>query len=84
MAQNHEWVKRKLAEIEDKRSILRSLEETLTKWESDIDWEQLPAEKQAALMALAGESVETLTAMIDQLGGQIRDGLAELSGESGD
>lgn len=84
MVSDHDWVARKLAEIEEKRSILRSLEETLEKWEADVDWEQLPPGKQAALMALAGESVETLATLIGRLGEQISAGLNELAGATGE
>jgi len=77
------WIEDKLKEIEQKREILSSLKDTLAKWEADIDWEAIPVPKQAALMALADESVETLTQMIDRLGADIRSGLAELSGKNG-
>jgi hypothetical protein len=79
-----QWVEKKLKEIEYKREILNSLKATLAKWEEDVEWESLPAPKQAALMALADESVETLTTMIERLGTDIRQGLAGLSGTNGE
>jgi len=78
-----QWIEDKLREIEQKREILNSLKETLAKWEADIDWEAIPVPKQAALMALADESVETLTVMIERLGTDIREGLTELAGTNG-
>jgi len=84
MKRDQEWVKGKLAEIEEKRAMLHALEETLGKWESELDWEQIPPEKQAALLALAGESVETLNVMIKNLGQQIQDRLEELTGGNGE
>lgn len=83
MSDQGQWIEQKLREIEQKREILNSLRETLAKWEEDIDWEAIPVPKQAALMALADESVETLTLMIDRLGADIRRGLTELSGTNG-
>lgn len=84
MEDQRQWVEEKLKEIEHKREILNSLKETLAKWEQDVEWEALPAPKQAALMALADESVGTLTAMIERLGTDIRQGLADLSGTNGE
>lgn len=83
MPHDHEWVRDKLAAIEEKREILRSLEDTLSKWESDIDWESLPPEKQAALMALAEESVSTLTTMIERLGSEISQQVEEMAAVNG-
>ena len=84
MVHDQQWVRDKLAEIEEKRKLLKALEETLEKWEAEVDWEQIPPEKQAALLALAGESVETLNVMIKNLGGQIEDKLKELTGDNGE
>jgi hypothetical protein len=71
-------------EIGHKREILDSLKETLAKWELELDWEALPAPKQAALLALADESVLTLTTMIERLGDDIRRVVDELSGSNGE
>ncbi|GEM_PF-2222915 len=83
MERDQEWVRRKLADIEEKREILRSLEDTLAKWEAEVDWDELPPEKQAALIALAEESVGTLTVMIERLGRQISDQVDEMTGTNG-
>lgn len=84
MQRDHEWVRHKLAQIEEKRDILRSLEETLSKWQADVDWADLSPEKQAALMALAEESVGTLTAMIEQLGREICEQVDDMAGSNGE
>lgn len=79
-----QWIEQKLQDIEQKREILNSLKDTLTKWEQDLDWEAIPTEKQAALMALADESVQTLTALIERLGNDIRREIGELPGQVGE
>lgn len=84
MAQEQEWLEQKLAEIEEKRATLKMLEETLSKWETEVDWEAVPPEKQAALMELAEESVGTLAVLIENLGTQIQEGMAELGTETGE
>ncbi|MBN2083296.1 hypothetical protein JW859_13950 [bacterium] len=84
MSDKRQWVQDKLKEIEHKRDILRSLQEMLAKWEQDVDWGALPADKQAALVALADESVATLASMIENLGDKIRADLAELAGRNGE
>jgi len=84
MSDRNEWVQDKLKEIEHKREILQSLKDTLAKWEQDVDWEALPAAKQAALVALADESVTTLAAMIENLGDKIRADLEKLHGRNGE
>ena len=84
MDDQRQWIEEKLKEIEYKREVLNSLKETLAKWEQDVEWDNLPAPKQAALMALADESVETLTTMIERLGSDIRQRLANLSGTNGE
>ncbi len=78
MAQEQEWLEQKLAEIEEKRATLKLLEETLSKWETEVDWEAVPPEKKAALMDLAQESVGALAVLIENLGSQIQEGMAEL------
>lgn len=78
-----QWVREKLAEIERKREVLAALRESLENWERDIDWEELPPSKQAALMALAEESVSTLQAMIARLKDDISTGLAGLARDAG-
>jgi hypothetical protein len=78
MAQEQEWLEQKLAEIEEKRATLKLLEETLSKWETEVDWEAVPPEKKAALMDLAEESVGALAVLIENLGSQIQEGMAEL------
>jgi DNA repair exonuclease SbcCD ATPase subunit len=78
MAQEQEWLEQKLAEIEEKRATLKLLEETLSKWETEVDWEAAPPEKKAALMDLAQESVGALAVLIENLGSQIQEGMAEL------
>jgi hypothetical protein len=84
MSEKHQWVQDKLKEIEHKREILRSLKDTLAKWEQEVDWESLSPAKQAALVALADESVTTLAAMIENLGDKIRADLEELAGRNGE
>jgi len=78
MAQEQEWLEQKLVEIEEKRATLKLLEETLSKWEIEVDWEAVPPEKKAALMDLAQESVGALAVLIENLGSQIQEGMAEL------
>lgn len=78
-----QWVRDKLAEIERKREVLVALRDSLEAWERDIDWEELPPEKQAALMALAEESVSTLQTIIARLKDDIQAGLAGLPPGSG-
>jgi len=79
MPDRAQWVQEKLAEIEHKREVLRALEDSLAQWEREIDWSQVPPEKQAALMALAEQSVDTLKSMITKLGERIRAGLKEMA-----
>jgi hypothetical protein len=43
-----------------------------------VDWEAVPPEKKAALMDLAQESVGALAVLIENLGSQIQEGMAEL------
>jgi hypothetical protein len=83
MPYDKQWVRGKLEEIEHKRAILKQLEECLTKWEEDIDWGGLSPAKQAALMAMAEQSTDTLEHMIKQLSTQIKSGLRELADETG-
>jgi len=83
MVREQEWVKQKLAEIEGKRAMLKMLEETLGKWETEVDWEAIPEEKQTVLMALAEESVGALAGLIKRLGNQIQEGMAEINEEAG-
>jgi hypothetical protein len=82
MPGDNEWVKEKLAEIEAKRKILKALENNLEAWEREIDWEEIPLEKQTALMALAEESVSTLQTLIDELKEKIRAGLTSNTQDS--
>jgi hypothetical protein len=77
-----DWAGEHLAEIDHKREILAALRETLESWERDVDWTDVPSEKQAALLALAEESVTTLQEMIARLVADIRARLDEL-GERG-
>ena len=77
------WVRDKLEEIERKRAVLAALRDSLETWEREIDWEELPPEKQAALMALAEESVSTLQEMIARLKDDIQTGLADLAASPG-
>lgn len=83
MGEQQQWIEQKLEEIEHKRDVLNSLKDMLIRWDQDLDWEAIPAPKQAALMALADESVLTLTTMIEQLGNDIRGALDELPGDNG-
>ena len=77
------WVRDKLAEIERKRAVLAALRDSLETWEREIDWEELAPEKQAALMALAEESVSTLQTIIARLKDDITSGLQGLAAENG-
>ena len=83
MPVDREWVELKLKEIEHKREILRALLDCLKKWEEDVDWESLPASKQAALMALAHESTGTLQHMIERLQTDIQAGIREVGDLAG-
>ena len=66
-AEVQRWIDEKLAAIDEKRRILKTLQDNLEQWEQEIDWSQVPPEKQAALIALAEESVTTLQALIGRL-----------------
>jgi hypothetical protein len=79
MSPDEGWVREKLEEIERKRAVLAALRESLETWERDVDWEGLPPSKQAALMALAEESVATLQSMIARLREDINTGLGDLN-----
>ena len=78
MQYDKEWVSTKLDEIERKREVLKALEEALGKWEEEVDFGELSPAKQAALIALAEQSVDTLEEMISKLGDDIKSGLHEL------
>jgi hypothetical protein len=83
MPADRKWVEAKLKEIEHKREILHALLDCLKKWEEDVDWENLPASKQAALLALARESTETLQHLIKQMRQDIQAGVREVGIISG-
>ncbi len=83
MPADREWVEQKLKEIEHKREILRALLDCLRKWEDDVDWDSLPASKQAALMALAHESTDTLQHMIGRLRDDIQERMTEVNRSTG-
>jgi uncharacterized membrane protein len=78
MENKRAWVEERLKKIEQKREILKSLEEALAKWESDVDWENISAARRAALDLLASESVDTLNTMIANLSKQIKSEITEL------
>lgn len=77
MPEGTQWAQEQLERLEHKRAILKALQDTLTQWEREVDWAKVPPEKQAALMALAEESVETLRSLIARLTEEIRSGLAD-------
>lgn len=61
------WLGQTMPELERKRAVLAALNDSLSVWEQNVDWEGLAPEKQAALLALAEESVRTLKSMIARL-----------------
>lgn len=78
MENKRECVEERIRKIEQKREILKSLEEALAKWESEIDWENISDTRRAALDLLASESVDTLNTMIANLNKQIKSEITEL------
>jgi hypothetical protein len=64
MPLDEQWLAEQQREIARKRELLASLEDKLAGWQQQGGLADLPAEKRAALEALARESVDMLQTMI--------------------